>query len=76
MRYRVKQGFYEQALAPLATTILMAFGRGGGFGIEGKPLFWVTEREPLGTGTHIAFQSADRASVDPCIGRDRGRRER
>ena len=35
-----------------------------GFGQEDKPVFWVAQREPLGTGTHVAFTSPDRATVD------------
>ena len=35
-----------------------------GFGKEGPPSFWISEREPSGTGTHVAFASPDRATVD------------
>ena len=34
-----------------------------GFGYEQKPIFWVGQREPLGTGTHVAFTCPDRATV-------------
>jgi catechol 2,3-dioxygenase-like lactoylglutathione lyase family enzyme len=38
--------------------------KAAGFGRNEKPEFWISEREPHGTGTHVAFTSADRASVD------------
>jgi catechol 2,3-dioxygenase-like lactoylglutathione lyase family enzyme len=38
--------------------------KGAGFGQDRKPEFWVSEREPVGTGTHVAFSCADRATVD------------
>ena len=64
--YQASRRFYEQALAPLGHGVVMAFDewKAAGFGSGGKPSFWVSEREPLGTGTHIAFVAADRAAVD------------
>ena len=56
--------FYEQALAPLGMTVQMQFGRGAGFGVQGKPTFWIVERPPVGTGTHVAFHCEERAPVD------------
>jgi catechol 2,3-dioxygenase-like lactoylglutathione lyase family enzyme len=43
--------------------VVMAMPGGAGFGREGKPVFWVAEREPSGP-VHIAFASPDRATVD------------
>ena len=64
--YFASRAFYEQALAPLGWKVVMAFDqwKAAGFGTADKPDFWVTEREPYGTGTHIAFTADDRAAVD------------
>ena len=64
--YNKSRSFYERALAPLGYQVVMASDerKGAGFGYDRKPEFWVTEREPLGTGTHVAFSCADRATVD------------
>jgi catechol 2,3-dioxygenase-like lactoylglutathione lyase family enzyme len=79
--YGASRTFYEQALAPLGYRVVMAFDewKGAGFGESEKPVFWVTEREPTGTGTHVAFTCADRATVDAAYaaaigagGRDNG----
>ena len=63
--YAVSRRFYEQALEPLGYHVVMAFDEmgGAGFGQGDKPVFWIAEREPLGTGTHVAFTSPDRATV-------------
>jgi catechol 2,3-dioxygenase-like lactoylglutathione lyase family enzyme len=64
--YAASRRFYEQALEPLGYRVVMAFDdqRRAGFGPEGKPIFWIAEREPYGTGTHIALATDDRATVD------------
>ena len=56
--------FYEIALAPLGYTILMEFPEGVGFGMEGKPFFWIGLRQPVHEGVHVAFATKDRATVD------------
>jgi catechol 2,3-dioxygenase-like lactoylglutathione lyase family enzyme len=58
--------FFEQALAPLGYRIVMDFSEHGalGFGTGDKPEFWIGARDPRGTGTHVAFAAADRATVD------------
>ena len=63
---RASRAFYEQALAPLGYRVVMAFDewKAAGFGTDEKPSFWIAEREPYGTGTHVAFTCADRATVD------------
>jgi hypothetical protein len=39
--------------------------RTGGLGREGKPDFWITDqRKPTTSNVHIAFEAADRATVD------------
>jgi catechol 2,3-dioxygenase-like lactoylglutathione lyase family enzyme len=64
--YGASRAFYEQALAPLGWAVVMEWPDHGvvGFGPEGRPMFWLHQREPYGTGTHIAFTSDDRAAVD------------
>jgi len=64
--YQASRAFFEQALAPLGYSVVMAVDqfRAAGFGTHGKPEFWVSEREPVGTGTHVAFGCDERAAVD------------
>jgi catechol 2,3-dioxygenase-like lactoylglutathione lyase family enzyme len=64
--YAASRAFYEQALAPLGYRVVMAFDewKAAGLGTGDKPAFWISEREPYGTGTHVAFACADRATVD------------
>jgi catechol 2,3-dioxygenase-like lactoylglutathione lyase family enzyme len=64
--YAVSRRFYEQALGPLGFHVVMAFDewRAAGFGPEQKPIFWISQREPYGTGTHVSFACDDRATVD------------
>jgi catechol 2,3-dioxygenase-like lactoylglutathione lyase family enzyme len=64
--YDATRTFYEEALEPLGWRVVMAFDewKAAGFGTADKPDFWVTQREPYGTGTHIAFTASDRADVD------------
>ena len=57
--------FYDRVLAPLGAARVMDFGEVIGYGVEGKPEFWVG---PLVSGepnreVHIAFAPSDRASV-------------
>jgi catechol 2,3-dioxygenase-like lactoylglutathione lyase family enzyme len=65
--YAVSRSFYEQALAPLGYRVVMAFDewKGAGFGTaDDKPELWISQREPYGTGTHLAFAARDRETVD------------
>ena len=64
--YSASRAFYEAALAPLGFKVVMAFDEHNavGFGTSDKPEFWVCQREPYGTGTHVAFTCPDRATVD------------
>jgi catechol 2,3-dioxygenase-like lactoylglutathione lyase family enzyme len=65
--YEASRAFYEQALAPLGYRIAMAFDewKAAGFGPSvDKPEFWISQREPFTTGTHVAFQCEDRSTVD------------
>src|SRR5687768_14627439 len=64
--YAASRAFYESALAPLGYGVVMAFDewKACAFGPEGKPGFWIAEREPLGTGTHVAFVVPERSTVE------------
>ena len=64
--YRASRAFYEPALAPLGWTVAMEFyeHKAVSFGPTEKPELWIVEREPYGTGTHVAFPCTDRATVD------------
>ncbi len=62
--YGESRAFYERALEPLGYGVVMEFGHACAFGKDGKPSFWVVQREPFGTGTHVAFESPDRVTVD------------
>jgi catechol 2,3-dioxygenase-like lactoylglutathione lyase family enzyme len=61
--YERSKPFYEQALAPLGYSLQMEYGRGCGFGLEGKPFFWIREHEPVGNA-HVAFHCETREPVD------------
>ena len=58
--------FYDTVLAPLGGTRLMDFGQAVGFGVGGKPDFWIGIKtiDSPGREIHIAFVADDRASVD------------
>ena len=64
--FETSKRFFEQALAPLGYRVVMDFPEfgGAGFGTDDKPEFWVAARDPRGTGTHVAFEVAERATVD------------
>ena len=63
--YAASKAFYERALAPLGYQVVMDFPqwKAAGFGADDKPTFWLSEREPYGTGTHVAFACDDRETV-------------
>jgi catechol 2,3-dioxygenase-like lactoylglutathione lyase family enzyme len=64
--YGASRAFYEQALAPLGWTVSMEFDehKAVAFGPTDKPHLWIVEREPIGTGTHVAIPAGDHATVD------------
>ncbi|MGA2804266.1 MAG: VOC family protein [Acidimicrobiales bacterium] len=62
---RVSSSFYDAVLAPLGGGRVMDFGEVVGYGLEGKPEFWIG---PLVSGepnreNHLAFTAKNRASV-------------
>lgn len=62
------QEFYDAVLGVLGITRQMDFGVAIGYGIEGKPDFWIADVN-AGDATgpnrevHVAFQAADTAAV-------------
>jgi catechol 2,3-dioxygenase-like lactoylglutathione lyase family enzyme len=64
--------FYLKALDPLGIAIVMqvsaeesGHGAAVGFGLAGKPFFWIGEGEtPGGSHVHVAFAALSRADVD------------
>ena len=57
--------FYDAVLAPLGAARLMDFGPVIGYGVQGKPSFWIGPNTTGGANreSHIAFVAADRAAV-------------
>jgi catechol 2,3-dioxygenase-like lactoylglutathione lyase family enzyme len=61
--------FYTRALAPLGYTLVMTWQQFAGFGVAGKPDFWVDARKgptdsPSESKTvHVAFRAKGRAEV-------------
>jgi catechol 2,3-dioxygenase-like lactoylglutathione lyase family enzyme len=58
--------FYEAALAPLGVGVVRTFDERNmvGFGVDGKPSFWLSERAPVGGSFHVAFAADSRTAVD------------
>ena len=61
--YTRSKAFYVEALGPLGYELLMEFDGVCGFGVKGKPDFWISSGTPSGA-THVAFAAADRGMVD------------
>ncbi len=63
--YAASRAFYEQALAPLGWTVYREWPDDGvvGFADPGGQTFWLHQREPYGTGAHLALACDDRATV-------------
>lgn len=68
--YERAKTFYTQALAPLGYSLIMEVAQdqndapAAGFGINGKPDFWIGGEGGLTKPVHIAIATNDRASVD------------
>ena len=61
--FETSKAFYLRALAPLGIEIVLEMPGGAGFGADGKPFFFIADREPS-SPVHVAFTSPDRAKVD------------
>ena len=55
--------FYTRALAPLGYALVMKWERFAGFGIAGKPDFWIDGRAAPKDIIHVAFRAPGRATV-------------
>ena len=71
--------FYTKALAPLEYQLIMKWEQFAGFGVQGKPDFWIDGRKGPTDIIHVAFRATGRAIVrkfyDAAIaagGRDNG----
>ena len=68
--YAHAKAFYEKALAPLGYTLIMEVQQdesdspAAGFGMNGKPDFWIGGEGALNKPVHIAIAAQDRAAVD------------
>jgi catechol 2,3-dioxygenase-like lactoylglutathione lyase family enzyme len=54
--------FYTKALAPLGYELIMKWEQFAGFGIGGKPDFWIGKGAPK-DAIHVAFRASGRAQV-------------
>jgi len=58
------RAFYDRALAPLGLKRITRDDRDfAGYGKPGKGWFWIGPAKEKPTGTHVAFTTADRATV-------------
>jgi catechol 2,3-dioxygenase-like lactoylglutathione lyase family enzyme len=70
--FAAARAFYDAALKPLGITVQMQVTReetggsyeGAGYGIAGKPFFWLGSGGKTTPATHIAFAADTRAGVD------------
>ena len=70
--YARSKAFYTKALVPLGYTLIMEVGAeqtesgspAAGFGIDGKPDFWIGGEGGLNGVLHVAFAVEERAVVD------------
>ena len=70
--YEKFKAFYTKALAPLGYTLIMEVSAAdnpsdhpaAGFGIGGKPDFWIGGEGKLEKPVHVAILAKDRAGVD------------
>ncbi len=54
--------FYKKALAPLGYELISQFEQFAGFGVAGKPDFWIGQGTPK-EAIHVAFRANGRAIV-------------
>jgi catechol 2,3-dioxygenase-like lactoylglutathione lyase family enzyme len=54
--------FYTRALAPLGYVLIMRMDQFAGFGVAGKPDFWIGVGKPTDK-IHVAFRAKGRADV-------------
>jgi len=68
--YARAKAFYQKALAPLGYVLVKEVQQdkndapAAGFGVNGKPDFWIGGEGGLNKPVHIAISASDRAGVD------------
>lgn len=62
--YEKSKAFYKIALAPLGYELIMEWEGYAGFGIHGKPDFWIHAGKKTTPPIHVAFRAHKRAIVD------------
>jgi catechol 2,3-dioxygenase-like lactoylglutathione lyase family enzyme len=62
--YEASKRFYTAALEPLGYGVVLEFPQMAGLGREGKPEFWIGERDEPSANVHVALASPDRRTVD------------
>lgn len=62
--YHASRNFYQQVLKALGAEIVMEVQGWAGFGLNGKPDFWIKQSEQMAPQLHVAFKAANRAQVD------------
>jgi catechol 2,3-dioxygenase-like lactoylglutathione lyase family enzyme len=58
------KAFYQQALGPLGYELLLERNGSAGFGMNGKPDFWIHTNRSVSAPVHVAIASPDRTTVD------------
>ena len=61
--YEAGKAFYKTALAPLGYELVMEVKGWAGFGVGGKPDFWIQGGKQTAPGIHVAFRCDNRAQV-------------
>ena len=61
--YAESKAFYQAALAPLGYELIIEVHGWAGFGVGGKPDFWIKGGQAIHPALHIAFRSENREKV-------------
>lgn len=61
--YEESKTFYQAALAPLGYELIMEVQGWAGFGVGGKPDFWIRGGKPTVPRVHVAFRGDNRVKV-------------
>jgi len=61
--YEKSKNFYIRALEPLGYELIMEVHGWAGFGVDGKPDFWIHEGAITKPKVHVAFRSKNREKV-------------
>lgn len=64
--YARSKAFYQAVLVPLKFVLVVEMPpQTAGFGVPGRPKFWISGGEPALTGElHVAFEASDHGAVD------------